>query len=89
MDEIFSEITGKPKAETPKPKAETPKPKAETPKPKAETPKPKAELNIDEILNNLEIKNMVLIPFQKFIMAIFLPIPLDQNTSVLSHPYFL
>ena len=56
LDEIFSEITGKPKAETPKPKAETPKPKAETPKPKAETPKPKAELNIDEILNNLEIK---------------------------------
>ena len=42
LDEIFSEITGKPKAETPEPKAET--------------PKPKAELNIDEILNNLEIK---------------------------------
>ena len=53
INDIYNFQTGQ---ETPKPKVETPKPKVETPKPKVETPKPKVELNIDEILNNLEIK---------------------------------
>jgi len=53
INDIYNFQTGQ---ETPKPKVEAPKPKVEAPKPKVEAPKPKVELNIDEILNNLEIK---------------------------------